>query len=200
LEETMTITSTPDIKSDPGAYEHPHCDQFGIGPDGKPVADNLTGTGSDAAVAAHDPDNPHKMTLTQEEQDILNGSKGPVMAKVLQSIVRHGELFGADRLADCGGRPHSSLYTGGPWVSPVLEMFEEIADAGLKSFAPYTVNPMVIDLYTAGRDPEKRKMELDGFPLQGRLIQVHTRLGAEPLNNWSCACYLPEIGNVAEPR
>jgi predicted aconitase len=24
-------------------------------------------------------------------------------------------------------------------------------------------------------------------------------LGAVPLNNWSCACYLPEIGNTAEP-
>lgn len=189
----------PSFKDDPSAYEAPHCDQFGIGPDGKPVADNLTGTGSDAAVKAHDPDNPHKMTLTSEEQAILNGSKGPVMAKVLETIVRHGELFGAKRLADCGGKPHSSLYTGGPWVAPVLEMFEEIADAGLKAFAPYTVNPMVIDLYTVGRDPAKRKMELDGFPLQGRLIQVHTSLGAEPLNNWSCACYLPEIGNVAEP-
>ena len=186
-------------KQDPSAYEHPHCDQFGIGPDGKPVADNLNGTGTDAGPKSFDPDKPHKMTLTQEEQDILNGSQGPVMAKVLETIVRHGELFGAERLADCGGRPHSSLYTGGPWVSPVLEMFEEMADAGLKAFAPYTVNPMVMDFYTVGRDPVKRNMELDGFPLQGRLIQVHTRLGAVPLNEWSCAPYLPEVGNRAEP-
>ena len=160
-------SAATDISTNPEDYEYPHCDQFGIGPDGKPVADNLTGTGSDVEVPEHDPDKPHKMTLTQEEQDILNGSKGPVMAKVLETIVRHGELFGAERLADCGGRPHSSLYTGGPWVAPVLEMFEEIADAGLKAFAPYTVNPMVIDLYTTGRDPVKRNMELDGFPLHG---------------------------------
>ena len=59
--------------------------------------DNLTGTGSDAAPKGKD----HKMTLTQEEQDILNGSQGPVMAKVLATIVAHGELFGAERLADC---------------------------------------------------------------------------------------------------
>ena len=180
-------------------YDHPACDQFGIGPDGKPISDNLTGTGSDHVVKEHDPSKPHKMTLTQEEQDIINGSQGEVMAKVLKTIVRHGELFGAERLADCGGRPHSSLYTGSPWVTPVLEMFEEIADAGLKSFAPYTVNPMVIDLFTVGRDPVKRSMELEGFPLQGRLIEVHTRLGAVPLNDWSCACYLPQIGNTAEP-
>ncbi len=184
---------------DPGAYDHVHCDQFGVDQDGKPISDRLTGTGSDAGLKAHDPAEPHKMTLTQEEQDILNGSQGPVMAKVLKTIVMHGELFGAERLADCGGAPHSSLYTGSPWVAPVLEMFEEIADAGLKAFAPYTVNPMALDLYRIGQDPVKRNMELAGFPLQGRLIQVHTKLGARPLNVWSCACYLPEVGNTAEP-
>jgi predicted aconitase len=88
---------------------------------------------------------------------------------------------------------------GAPWVTPVLEMFEEIADAGLKAFAPYTVNPFPLDLYSIGRDPVKRAMELEGYPLQGRLIGVHTRLGAVPLNLWSCACYLPEVGNAAEP-
>ena len=194
--ETKTVT---DKLSDLGAYDPVHCDQFGIDHEGKPIADNLTGTGSDAGLKEHDHDDPHKMTLTQEEQDILDGSQGPVMAKVLKTIVMHGELFGAERLADCGGAPHSSLYTGSPWVEPVLEMFEEIADAGLKAYAPYTVNPMPLDLYTVGQDPVKRNMMLEGYPLQGRLIQVHTRLGARPLDVWSCACYLPEVGNTAEP-
>jgi predicted aconitase len=159
----------------------------------------MTGTGSDAGLKEHDPEKPFKMKLTKEEKDILNGSKGEVMAKVLKTIVMHGELFGAERLADCGGAPHSSLYTGSPWVEPVLEMFEEIADAGLKAHAPYTVNPMPIDLYSIGQDPVKRNMMLEGYPLQGRLIQVHTRLGARPLDVWSCACYLPEVDNTAEP-
>jgi predicted aconitase len=80
-------------------------------------------------------------------------------------------------------------------------MFEELADAGLKAYAPYTVNPMPIDLYSIGQDPVKRNMMLEGYPLQGRLIQVHTRLGARPLDTWGCSCYLPEIGNStdAEP-
>jgi len=184
---------------DPSEYDHVQCDQFGIDHEGNPISDSLTGTGSDAGLKPHDSDNPHKRTLTQEEQDILDGSQGPVMAKVLKTIIMHGELFGAERLADCEGAPHSSLYTGSPWVSPVLEMFEEIADAGLKTFAPYTVNPMVVDLHSVGQDPVKRSMQLESFPLTGRLIQVHTRLGAVPLNSWSCACYVPEVGNTAEP-
>ncbi len=109
----------PTTHEDPGAYDFVHCDQFGIDAEGNPISDSLTGTGSDAGLKEHDPDNPHEMTLTREEQDILNGSQGEVMARVLKTIVMHGNLFGADRLADCGGAPHSSLYTGGPWVEPV---------------------------------------------------------------------------------
>ena len=184
---------------DLGSHDSIHCDQFGIDFEGNAISDSLTGTGSDAGLKEHDPDKPHKMTLTQEEQDILNGSQGETMAKVLKTIVMHGELFGAERLEDCGGAMHSSLYTGSAWVAPVLEMFEEIADAGLKAFAPYTVNPMPLDIYNVGKEPTRRLMMLEGYPLQSRLIQVHTRLGARPLNNWSCACYLPEVGNTAEP-
>ena len=140
------------------------------------------------------------MTLTQEEQDILNGSQGPVMAKVLKTIVMHGELFGAERLADCGGAPHTSLYTGAPWVEPVLEMFEEIADAGLKAFAPYTVNPMALDLYTVGQDPVKRAHGARELPAAGPPdpgAHPPRRPPAEQV--WSCACYVPEVGNTAEP-
>ena len=173
---------------DQGSHDSIHCDQFGIDFEGNAISDSLTGPGSDVSLKEHDPDNPHKMTLTQEEQDILNGSQGETMAKVLKTIVMHGELFGAERLAKCGGAPHSSLYTWSPWVEPVLEMFEEIADAGLKAFAPYTVNPMPLDLYSVGQDPVKRNMMLEGYPLQGRLIQVNTRLGARPLDDRSCAC------------
>ena len=190
--------ANPNI-DDPGAHDQVHCDQYGVDVDGNPISDSLTGTGTDAGLKSHDPDKPHKMKLTQEEQEILNGSQGEVMAKVLKTVVAHGELFGATHLAVAGGAPHSSLYTGGPWVEPVLEMFEEIADAGLKAHAPYTVNPMPIDLYSVGEDPVKRNKMLDGYPLQGRLIQVHTRLGARALDNWSCACYVPQVGNTAPP-
>ena len=121
------------------------------------------------------------------------------VAVVVGGGVRGDAVDGATHLADAGGAPHSSLYTGSPWVEPVLEMFEEIADAGLKAHAPYTVNPMPIDLYSVGQDAVKRNMMLDGYPMQGRLIQVHTRLGARPLDNWSCACYVPQVGNTAPP-
>ena len=36
------------------------------------------------------------MYLTEELQAILNGEKGETMAKVMETMVRYGELFGAD--------------------------------------------------------------------------------------------------------
>ena len=98
----MTTQAIPDKQTDPGAYDGVHCDQFGIDQEGKPIADYLSGTGSDAGPKEHDPAKPNKMTLTQEEQGILDGSQGPMMAKVLKTIVMHGELFGAEQI----GRAH----------------------------------------------------------------------------------------------
>ena len=44
------------------------------------------------------------MELTREQQDILNGSRGEVMAKVMKSLVMYGETFGADRMVPVSSR------------------------------------------------------------------------------------------------
>ena len=36
------------------------------------------------------------MTLTPEQQALLNGEKGETMAKVMKTLVMYGETFGAD--------------------------------------------------------------------------------------------------------
>ena len=38
------------------------------------------------------------MQLTPEQQAILNGEKGETMAKVMQTMVKYGEVFGAEKL------------------------------------------------------------------------------------------------------
>ena len=38
------------------------------------------------------------MFLTDEQKAILDGEKGEVFSKVMQSVIRYGELFGADKL------------------------------------------------------------------------------------------------------
>ena len=36
------------------------------------------------------------MNLTKEQQEIYDGKQGATLAKVMQTLVRYGELFGAD--------------------------------------------------------------------------------------------------------
>ena len=38
------------------------------------------------------------MNLTKEQQEILDGAKGDILARVMKTLVRYGELFGADSM------------------------------------------------------------------------------------------------------
>ena len=175
-------------------------DMDGIGPDGKPVPGyKSTRTGSPAAKTAHDPSKkPHEMKLTREEQAIMDGKKGEAAAKLMQTIVRHGNLFSATKLVDLGGNPHSSMFIGSAFMGPFLKIFSQCADEGLKSYAPYTINPRPFDLYNVQITPELANMMFEGLPLQTEVDHLHNRLGGRPMNTRSCMCYLPEVGNEPE--
>ena len=55
------------------------------------------------------------MILTPEQQAVLNGEKGEIMAKVMKTLVMYGETFGADRLV-----PVSSQSPGIGWETDLL--------------------------------------------------------------------------------
>ena len=68
-----------------------------------------------------------KMQLTDEEQDILDGKKGKALAKVMRTVVDHGNLFGATKLVDLGGAPHTSAFTGTPALKGIIEALKEFS-------------------------------------------------------------------------
>jgi len=47
-----------------------------------------------------DPKALYQMPLTKEEQDIMDGKKGPELAKVMKIVVAHGNAFNAEKLVD----------------------------------------------------------------------------------------------------
>lgn len=165
-----------------------------IGPD--PHGAMCTGTGHSRAHVKYDPAAPAKMKLTKEEQDILDGKKGKVLAKVMKTVVQYGEAFGADKLVDLGGHPHTVLMFGNNAVAPIIDIFNECADAGLKAYAPYTLDPRPNDLYNLETEPEMQYKIQKMFNLQDQIEMVHLRLGAKNMNYWSCTCYWPEVGNA----
>ena len=146
-----------------------------------------------------DPRAPYQMPLTTEEQDIMDGKQGPELAKVMKIVVAHGNAFGAERLVNLGGAPHCSLYTGTDYMAPMIKLFQECADAGLKTYAPYTVNPRCYDLYNVNNNATDMQLIYEGYRLQRDLDWVHAQLGAPDLNYRSCACYVDEVGNAPPP-
>jgi hypothetical protein len=117
----------------------------------------------------------------------------------MKTVVQFGNAFGATHLVDLGGAPHSSLFNAPPYMLPMINVFNECADAGLKTYAPFTVNPRPFDLYNVETSPAEMDMVFEGYPLQPQLDQVLIRIGARGMNSRSCACYLPEIGNAPPP-
>ncbi len=174
-------------------------DMQGLGPDGKPTGQKATFTGVSKANATAEEAAKKQMKLTAEEQAILDGKKGPEMAKLMKIQVLFGNTFGAEKLVDLGGAPHSNLYPGAPYLGSLIRMLDECAKAGLKSYAPYTVNPRPYDAYNVQNNEKEMQIIYEGYPLQKDLDWVHARLGAPDLNKRSCACYVKEVGNAPEP-
>jgi predicted aconitase len=173
-------------------------DMDGTGPDGAPNGQTATFTGASKANATADSAS-SKMKLTDDEQAILDGKEGDEKAKLMQILVRFGETFGAEKLVDLGGAPHSNLYIGAPYLESLIVMLEQCAAAGLKAYAPYTVNPRPYDVYNVQNNPTEMKLIAEGYPLQMRLDAVHAQLGAPDLNFRSCACYIDDVGNAPKP-
>ena len=173
-----------------------HSDGAVTDADGKPQT-GFTDAGS--ANNRKDPKAPYQMPLTKEEQDIMDGKKGPELAKVMKIVVAHGNAFGAPKLVKLGGAPHCSLYTGTDYMKPMIDLFQECADAGLKTYAPYTVNPRCYDVYNVNNNETDMQLIYEGYKYQRDLDWVHAQLGAPDLNYRSCVCYAPEVGNAPPP-
>jgi hypothetical protein len=171
----------------------------GLGPDGKPTGQKMTYTGASKANASVEEAMRHKMKLTREEQAILDGKDGEEKARLMKILVKFGNTFGAEELVELGGAPHSNMFIGAGYMASMIKMLDECARAGLKSYAPYTVNPRPYDVYNVQNNVKDMELIYEGYPLQKDLDYVHVRLGAPDLNYRTCACYLKEVGNAPEP-
>ena len=81
------------------------------------------------------------MKLTAEEKAILEGKEGETKAKIMQTVVEFGELFGATELVSVTTSGHLVTSFGIGLLKPVYRIMDEIIEAGLKTPYPFTVDP-----------------------------------------------------------
>ena len=136
------------------------------------------------------------MFLTDEQQAILNGSKGETMAKVMKTLVMYGETFGADKMVPVTSE-YNHLVTsfGLKMMKPVFELMQQLIDAGVTSSQQFSVDPRPVDKNVPANFLQNFIFNKIMYPTQGYYEGQLKQLGLMDEDAFTCACYLDQMGN-----
>jgi predicted aconitase len=141
-------------------------------------------------------DNP-ELRLTKEEQDILQGKRGAVLQKAMETVVLYGQALGAGRLVDIEGNGHFVIAYAIPGIAPSMEMLDDLAEAGLKAAIPFTLDPKPpLDFENWWLSPEQVELLEQMYKDQERYVDRMLQLGLRDPDAWTCTPYLPQVGNT----
>ena len=136
------------------------------------------------------------MELTREQQDILNGSQGEVMAKVMKSLVMYGETFGADKMVPVTSEyGHTVISFGIGVMKPVYDLYDQLIKAGALSKQKFSADPLPLDKNVPSNFVQDLIFKHFMYSQQGRYEKQLDRLGIMSPDAYTCACYLDEVGN-----
>ncbi len=138
------------------------------------------------------------MDLTKEQVDILNGSKGETMAKIMQTIVMFGDIFGAKRLVPVTHKQgHLVTSFGIGMLKPVFSIMDKLIAEGIKTEDYFTVDPRPMDFDNVKCNfLEKLVFKKFMYSQQQRYEEQLKKVGLKNDNAFTCTCYLPEVGNL----
>jgi len=136
------------------------------------------------------------MELTDEEKEILEGKRGEVMRKILESVVLYGEAFEAKRLVPIDGPVHLVTSFGLSGIEPVFDMMDELIQSGVKAKQPFTVDPRPIDYDNVECTDIQKKIFSAMYRNQERYEGQLKKLGLKDDNSFTCTCYMPQVGNI----
>jgi len=142
----------------------------------------------------------YKMTLTDEQKAILEGSEGPVKAKVMETIVRYGDMFEAPELMKVThGKGHLVTSFGLSMLKPVYRTMDELIEAGLKVEEGFTIDPRPVDFKNVKCNLlDKILYSTILYGKQKTYEEQLEKLGLVDKDAFSCACYFDEMGNIPQ--
>ncbi|MGN1389527.1 MAG: aconitase X [Bulleidia sp.] len=136
------------------------------------------------------------MKLTEEQQAVLDGKNGETMAKVMETLVRYGELFGAERMVPVTGKyGHLVTSFGLGVIKPVYGLMDELIDAGIVSKQKFTMDPRPLDPDVPSNLIEDLVFHKFMYSEQKKYEAQLEKLGLLSEDSFSCACYFDEVGN-----
>ncbi len=139
------------------------------------------------------------MKLTPEQQAMLNGEKGETMAKVVKTLVMYGDAFGAERMVPITGKcGHTVISFGLKAIQPVYDLYDQLIDAGLVSGQKFTADPRPIDPKVPSSLLEDIVFKKIMYTHQDKYEQQLKKLGITKDEDYTCTCYLDQVGNKPE--
>ena len=136
------------------------------------------------------------MYLTDEQQAILNGSKGETMAKVMKTLVMYGDTFGADKMVSVTSE-YNHLVTsfGLKMMGPVFDLMQKLIDAGAISQQKFSVDPRPVDKNVPANLLQKLVFNKFMYTKQDSYEKQLEKLGLMNEDAFTCACYLDQVAN-----
>jgi len=134
------------------------------------------------------------MELTKEQQALLDGEQGPVVAKIVKTLVMYGECFDAQKMVPVTSeKGHLVTSFGLSMMSPVYELMDELISAELIG-QPFSVDPRPLDPNV----PKNLLQDILFKIMYKKQAEYEVQLGKIGLMDssaFTCTCYMDEVNN-----
>ena len=137
------------------------------------------------------------MHLTAEQQALLDGSRGEVMAKIVKTLVMYGDAFGAEKMVPVTSKyGHTVISFGLGVMDPVYDLYDEILSADILSGQKFTADPKPLDPNVPSSPLDDLVFKKLMYNRQDRYEEQLRKLGITKDEDYTCACYLDQVGNT----
>ena len=138
------------------------------------------------------------MELTKDQQAILDGQQGEVMAKIMKTLVMYGETFGATKMVPVTSKyGHIVTSFGVIVVKGVFDLMDVLLDAEVESKQKFSADPRPLDPNVPKNILQDLVFKIMYGP-QKRYEDQLKKIGLLSDDAFTCAAYLPEVGNIPE--
>ena len=136
------------------------------------------------------------MILTQEQQAMLDGAQGEVLAKVMKTLVMYGDAFGAEKMVPVTSK-YNHLVTsfGLKMMTPVFDLMQQLIDAGVVSKQQFSVDPRPVDDNVPANFLQNLIFNKIMYATQDFYEGQLGKLGLMDKDAFTCTCYMDEVGN-----
>lgn len=137
------------------------------------------------------------MNLTVEQQAILNGEKGDTLARIMKTLIRYGELFGADSMVPVTSK-YNHLVTsfGLKALTPVYELMDKLIESGNVSTQKFSADPRPLDSNVPSNFLQNFIFKNFMYSKQDSYEEQLNKLGLMEKDAFTCTCYMDEVGNT----